>query len=92
MRSYNGLNYMTASLNTQSLVDKYEVREYVKEHMGAEYLVPILGVWDDVEEIDFNKLPEKFVLKATHDSGSAIICEDKSALDLEKTKKGLRSH
>lgn len=63
------------------MADKYEVREYIKEKLGEEYLIPICGVWDKVEEIDFSKLPEQFVLKCTHDSASVIICKDKQKFD-----------
>ena len=69
------------------LVDKYEVRKFIKEKIGEEYLVPIYGVWDNFEEIDFKKLPDKFVLKCTHDSGGIVIVKDKSKLDLKKAKK-----
>lgn len=68
------------------LVDKYEVREYISKIIGSEYLIPLLGVWDSFEDIDFNRLPEKFVLKCTHDSGGLVICNDKKQLDLQKAK------
>lgn len=71
------------------LVDKYAVREYVKEKIGEEYLIKLLGVWDKADEIDFDSLPSKFVLKCTHDSGGIIICEDKSKLDIEKAKENI---
>lgn len=60
-----------------TLADKYSVREYVAQNIGEEYLIPLLGVWDSVEDIDFNKLPNQFVLKCTHDSASVTICKDK---------------
>lgn len=63
------------------LVDKYEVKKYVADIIGAEYIIPTLGVWDRAEDIDFDALPNQFVLKATHDSGRVIICRDKSTLD-----------
>lgn len=63
------------------LADKYEVRNYVKDMIGEEYLIPLLGVWDSAEEIPYEKLPERFVLKCTHDSASVIICKDKSRFD-----------
>lgn len=63
------------------MADKYEVREYIKEKLGEEYLIPIYGVWDKVEEIDFSKLPGQFVLKCTHDSASVIVCKDKQKFD-----------
>jgi hypothetical protein len=63
-------------------VDKYDVRKYVEDRIGPEYLVPLIGVWPDFDEIPFDELPEQFVLKATHGQGYNFICEDKSALDL----------
>ncbi|MGP4070378.1 ATP-grasp fold amidoligase family protein [Halobacillus sp. B29] len=72
------------------LVDKYEVRNYIKDTIGEEYLIPILGVYNNVEEIDWKRLPEKFVLKCTHGSSSNIICTNKSNLDIEGSKKKLR--
>ena len=69
------------------LVDKYEVRSYIGKKMGEEYLIPLLGVYNTFEEIDFDKLPNKFVLKCTHDSGGLVICRNKNKLDLKKTKK-----
>jgi len=69
------------------MVDKYEVRKYISEKIGEEYLIPLLGVWDSFDEIDFDSLPEQFVLKCTHDSGGLIICKDKSKLDLVAAKK-----
>lgn len=72
--------------------DKYLVREYVKKKIGEEYLIPLLGVWDSAEEIDYSSLPNQFVLKCNHDSGSVVICRDKSKLDVEKTNKKLNRH
>ncbi|MCH5320251.1 MAG: glycosyl transferase [Eubacterium sp.] len=72
------------------LVDKYAVREHIKEKIGEEYLIPLIGVWDRVEDIDFDKLPNQFVLKCTHDSGGLVICNDKSTLDIEEAKKTLQ--
>lgn len=74
-----------------TLVDKYEVRNYVKERIGEEYLFPLLGVWNNVNEIDFDKLPEKFVLKCTHDFGSVIIVEDKKLMNVRLIKKQLNA-
>ncbi|MDO4573290.1 MAG: ATP-grasp fold amidoligase family protein [Clostridia bacterium] len=67
--------------------DKLGVRDYVAETIGAEYLVPLLGVWDDPQDIDFNSLPDRFVLKATHDSGSILICRDRERFDRDATVK-----
>lgn len=73
------------------LVDKYEVRDYVKEKIGAEYLFPLLGVWDKFEDIDFDKLPDRFVLKCTHDFGSVVIVNDKADFNKEAAKKSINS-
>jgi hypothetical protein len=69
------------------MVDKYEVREYIKEKLGEEYLIPLIGVYDSFDEIDFDQLPNQFVLKCTHDSGGLVICRDKNNLDLNQAKK-----
>lgn len=71
-------------------VDKYEVRNFIEEQFGSEILIPIYGVWDSVEDIDFDKLPEKFVLKCTHDSGSVCICENKATFDFQGAKRKLQ--
>lgn len=69
------------------LVDKYNVRKYIESKIGSEYLIPLLGVWDNFDEIDFSELPKQFVLKTTHDSGGVVICKDKSSLDIEQARK-----
>lgn len=61
--------------------DKYTVREYVKNTIGSEYLIPLIGVWDSFDEIPFDKLPNRFVLKATHGCGYNFICKDKASVD-----------
>jgi len=63
------------------LCDKIAVRDFIRERIGEEYLIDLYGVWEDPDQIDFSALPDKFVLKCTHDSGSAIICKDKSTFD-----------
>lgn len=68
------------------LADKYLVRDWVKEKIGEEYLIPLLGVYDDFEEIDFDKLPNQFVIKCNHGSGYNIVVKNKSELDLNETK------
>ena len=68
------------------MVDKYAVKEYVANIIGEEYIIPTLGVWDNVEDIDFDKLPNQFVLKCTHDSGGIVICSDKTKLNLKAAK------
>ena len=73
------------------MVDKYRVREYIAQKIGAEYLIPLLGVWDSPDEIDFAALPEQFVLKCNHNSGLGMcICKDKSTLDLRKVRRELQ--
>ena len=67
------------------LVDKYAVKQYVEKQLGGvKHIIPTLGVWNSVREIDFSKLPDQFVLKCTHDSHSTVICEDKSTFDCQK--------
>lgn len=67
-------------------VDKYEVRSYIEERIGKKYLNEVYGIYDKVAQIDFNDLPDQFVLKGTHGSGYNIIVKNKSELNLEKTK------
>ena len=69
------------------MVDKYEVRKYISEKIGEEYLIPLLGVWDSFDEIDFDKLPQQFVLKCTHDSGGLVICKDKSEFNIKAARR-----
>lgn len=73
------------------LQDKLLVRDYVKETIGEEYLIPLLGAWDKGEDIDFDSLPEQFVLKCNHDCASVIICRDKSKLNQVNTIKKLNT-
>lgn len=70
----------------RNMVDKYEVRKYIAETIGEIYLIPLLGVYDFFDDIDFNTLPEQFVLKCTHDSGGIIICKDKSKFDIDAAR------
>lgn len=71
-------------------VDKYAVREHIKNSIGEEYLIPLIGVYNSVEEIDWDELPDKFVLKCTHGSQCNIICSDKSRLNIEESKAKLK--
>lgn len=73
------------------LVDKYEVKEYVAEKIGFKYIIPTIGVWDSFDEIDFDLLPNQFVLKCTHDSGGLVICKDKKKLDMDNTRKKINT-
>lgn len=72
-----------------TMVDKYAVKDYVASIMGEEHIIPTLGVWDRFDDIDFDSLPNQFVLKCTHDSGGLVICKDKSTLDKGAAKKKL---
>lgn len=76
------------------LVDKVAVKDYVRNILGEEYIIPTLGVYDRPEDIDWNELPDQFVLKCTNDSNSVVICKDKSNIDkvavVNKFKKALR--
>lgn len=75
-----------------SLVNKYSVKQYVKEKIGEQYVIPNYGCWHNVEEIDYDALPDRFVLKTTHDGGGAgvVICNNKAELDKVKAKKRLQ--
>ena len=73
------------------MVDKYEVKKIVADRIGEKYIIPVLGIWDKFEEIDFDKLPNQFVLKCTHDSGGIVICKDKSEFNKEMARKKLNS-
>lgn len=70
------------------MVDKFAVKEYVAKIIGEEYIIPTLGVWDKFEDIDFDRLPNQFVLKTTHGGGGVgvVICKDKSQFDIEAAK------
>lgn len=69
------------------MVDKYEVKKYISDTIGEEYVIPTLGVWNSFDDIDFDILPDQFVLKCTHDSGGIIICKDKAKFDKEAARK-----
>ncbi len=74
-----------------TMVDKYEVRQYISDKIGEEYLIPLYGVFNSFDEIDFSQLPNQFVIKCTHDSGSVVVCRDKHTFDIEKTKSFINS-
>ena len=78
------------------MVDKFAVKEYIANIIGEEYIIPTLGVYDKAEEIDFDELPDQFVLKCTHDSGLALICKDKTKFDrkdaIKKLNKSLKQN
>lgn len=71
--------------------DKYAVKEYVANIIGAEYIIPALGAWDSPDHIDFNALPNRFVLKCNHNSGLGMyICRNKDEMNIRAVKHGLR--
>ena len=73
------------------LVDKFEVKQWVSERIGEEYIIPTYGVYDSFDEIDFDKLPDSFVMKCTHDSGSVILCDNRRNLIYEQIKKRINA-
>lgn len=64
------------------MVDKYRAKEFVTKKIGSQYVIPLLGVWEQAEDINFDALPEQFVLKTTHDSGSYLVCKNKKNFDI----------
>lgn len=68
------------------MVDKYEAKKYVADIIGEEHIIPTLGVWERFEDIDFDALPDQFVLKCTHDSGGLVVVRDKTMLDVIAAK------
>ncbi len=77
--------YDSTPLKTR-LADKFLVREWVREKIGDEYLIPIYGVWDNFDDIDFDKLPNRFVLKCNHGSGYNIVVTNKAKLNIEEAR------
>lgn len=75
------------------MVDKFAVKDYVANKIGSEYVIPTLGVWDTPEEIEWDKLPDRFVLKTTHGGGSGgvVICKDKASIDKQQVIEKLRA-
>lgn len=69
------------------VVDKFANRDYIKNTIGEQYLVPLLGAWDSFDDINFEGLPSQFVLKCNHDSGGLVICTDKKNLNLNLARK-----
>lgn len=74
------------------LSDKVKVREYVRDTIGEKYLIPIYGVWGRVDDIDFDKLPNRFVLKTNHGSATNIIIEDKESINISEIKKRMNEY
>lgn len=76
-----------------TMVDKYAVKEYVANIIGEEHIIPTLGVWNSIDEIDWNALPNQFVLKTTHGGGGGgvVICKDKATFDKDRAKQKLQN-
>lgn len=79
-----------------TLVDKYLVKEYVSERIGSKYVIPTIGIWKKVKDIEWDTLPTQFVMKCTHDSGGVVICTDKYHFDkkaaINKLRKSLAAN
>jgi hypothetical protein len=74
------------------LVDKAEVKNWAAERIGQDHIIPTLGVWDSFDDINFDELPDAFVLKCTHDSGGNYFVPDKSKFNVEAARKKIESH
>lgn len=82
------LNYIQPEYT--KMVDKIDAKEYVKNILGEEYIIPTIATWNTVEDIEWNKLPNQFVIKCTSDSGSIVVCKDKSKFDIHKAARKLK--
>lgn len=85
LKLYDRQDYYT------KLVDKNLAKGIIGKIIGNEYIIPTLGVYEKFEDIEFSKLPKRFVIKCTHDSGGIVICKDKDKLDLKKAKKKINN-
>ena len=74
------------------MADKYLVKEYVAKKIGEQYIIPLIAIYENIDEIILSELPNQFVLKTTHDSGGIVICRDKNNFDVDKAKKRLKKH
>ena len=74
------------------MADKYAVKDLVRQRVGKKYVIPLIAVWDSARDIDYDVLPESFVLKTTHDCGGVVVCRNKDSLDKKKTAAFLESH
>ena len=75
-----------------TMVDKYEAKKYVGDIIGDEYIIPSIGIYDKFDDINFNELPNQFVIKCTHDSGGIIVCKDKNSFNKKAAKKKINKH
>ena len=84
------INYRNSTLT--KMADKYEAKVITEKKIGKDHVVKSFGVWNSFDQIDFDKLPEQFVLKTTHDQGGVVICKDKSVFDYKNAKHILNKH
>lgn len=87
----NWLKLYDHDLRYPGIVDKWEVTDFVKERIGEDCCAKKFGVWEHFDDIDFDALPNQFVLKCTHDSGGVVICKDKGHFDREAARKKLEA-
>ena len=73
------------------MVDKYEAKEYVRKIIGDQYIIPTIGIYNSFDEINFDELPNQFVIKCTHDSGGLVIVKDKNSIDLNSIKRKINT-
>ncbi len=85
------LKLYDSTLLKSRLTDKYLVRRWVADKIGQEYLIPLLGVWNDFDDIDFNELPDQFVLKCNHGSGMNVIVRDKKTFDKQRAREKINA-
>lgn len=85
----NWMKFYSDTSEWSLLADKYRVRDFIVKRVGSDYLIPLLGVYDNVEDIDFSKLPDSFVLKTNNGAGSVLVITDKHNLDEVQVKKKL---
>lgn len=74
------------------MADKYEAKQFISDIVGEEYVIPTIGIYDKFEDINFDELPDQFVMKCTHDSGGIVICKNKSELDIDKVRKRINKN
>jgi hypothetical protein len=84
------LNYQNRLMT--SLVDKYEAKNYVEKIVGDKFIIPTIKIWDSFDEINFDDLPNQFVLKTTHDQGGVVICNNKTTFNVSRAKKIINKH
>lgn len=70
-----------------TLVDKFAVKQWVSKKIGPQYIIPTYGVWNRFDDVEFDKLPNQFVLKCTHDSGGVVVCKNKMSFDKAAARK-----